>query len=209
VDQASDNCPAVANAGQADTDNDGTGDACDSTPNGNAQCDDGADNDGDGFTDFPTDPGCTSASDDTEAPNPATGPTCEGRVATVYVANGRVVGGPDAAQPFTGTLRGTPGVDVISGTTTANTILAGAGNDVVCALGGNDTVQGEGGSDLLVGGAGNDTMSGGLGNDTMQGRAGNDTLTGNEGADRFVGGPGTDIATDYIRAEGDTRVTIP
>ena len=30
-----------------------------------------------------------------------------------------------------------------------------------------------------------------------------------EGADRFVGGPGTDIATDYSRADGDTRVTIP
>lgn len=39
-----DNCPAVANTAQADTDNDGTGDACDSTPNG-------PDTDGDGVAD--------------------------------------------------------------------------------------------------------------------------------------------------------------
>lgn len=31
------------------------------------QCDDGIDNDGDGLTDFPNDPGCTSPSDDSEA----------------------------------------------------------------------------------------------------------------------------------------------
>ncbi len=35
------------------------------------QCSDGRDNDGDGYTDSPADPGCTSATDDTESPNPA------------------------------------------------------------------------------------------------------------------------------------------
>jgi len=38
---SNDNCPAVANADQADADNDGAGDVCDSTPNG--------DDDADGF----------------------------------------------------------------------------------------------------------------------------------------------------------------
>ena len=38
-----DNCPNNANANQADTDNDGTGDACDTTPNGDSDAD-GIDN---------------------------------------------------------------------------------------------------------------------------------------------------------------------
>ncbi len=40
-----------------------------------ALCGDGIDNDGDGKTDYPFDPGCDSAADDTEA-NPATAPVC-------------------------------------------------------------------------------------------------------------------------------------
>src|SRR5205823_884204 len=38
------------------------------------QCSDGKDNDGDGLVDFPEDPGCTSATDDTEDSQPA--PQC-------------------------------------------------------------------------------------------------------------------------------------
>jgi hypothetical protein len=49
-----DNCPAIANADQADADSDGAGDACD------APCRDGLDNDGDGHVDYPADPGCAS-----------------------------------------------------------------------------------------------------------------------------------------------------
>ncbi len=173
------------------------------------QCNDSVDNDSDGSTDYPADPGCTSATDDTESPNPTSGPTCDGLTATVYVANGRIVGGPDSGQRYTGTLRGTASADVIKGTKAANTILAGGGVDVVCALGDADNVSGEGDADRLIGGVGNDTMSGGTGADTLHGRAGNDTLTGGDGGDRFVGGQGTDTATDYNQAEGDTRVTIP
>jgi Ca2+-binding RTX toxin-like protein len=173
------------------------------------QCSDGLDNDADGSTDFPADPGCTDATDDTESPNPPNAPTCEGRTATVYVAAGRIVGGPDSGQPYTGTLRGTDGADVINGTTGADTITSGGGTDTVCALGGMDNVSGEADADRLIGGVGNDRLSGGTGADTLQGRAGNDTLTGGEGADRFVGGPGTDTASDFNRTQGDTRTSIP
>ena len=38
------------------------------------QCDDNDDNDSDGETDFPDDPGCSSADDDSESPNPTTPP---------------------------------------------------------------------------------------------------------------------------------------
>lgn len=34
------------------------------------ECSDGANNDGDAYTDYPSDPGCTSAGDTTESPNP-------------------------------------------------------------------------------------------------------------------------------------------
>lgn len=48
----SDNCPAVANADQKDTDNDGTGDACDSVDNSSTDVSSSAsDDDGDGLGD--------------------------------------------------------------------------------------------------------------------------------------------------------------
>ena len=57
----------------------GPGYACKGTPGsrtcGPALCGDGVDNDGDGKTDYPFDPGCDSVADDTEA-NPATPPVC-------------------------------------------------------------------------------------------------------------------------------------
>ena len=43
-----------------------------------AQCDDGLDNDGDGLTDFPADPGCTDASDDDETDAPPVAQCADG-----------------------------------------------------------------------------------------------------------------------------------
>lgn len=48
------------------------------------ECDDGIDNDGDGYTDFGSDPHCTSADDDKEAPNP---PGCMASVSPVSAIN--------------------------------------------------------------------------------------------------------------------------
>jgi tetratricopeptide (TPR) repeat protein len=55
-----DNCPLVANPGQEDADVDALGDACD------LPCSDGLDNDVDALADFPADPGCAAADDDSE-----------------------------------------------------------------------------------------------------------------------------------------------
>ncbi len=60
-----DNCPQVYNPDQADADFDGIGDACEN------ECEDGLDNDGDGYIDYPDDPGCGSSDDDSEDNNDA------------------------------------------------------------------------------------------------------------------------------------------
>jgi hypothetical protein len=57
-----DNCPSMSNINQEDVDMNGIGDACQTNPT----CSDSVDNDGDGLTDFPLDPGCASAADSTE-----------------------------------------------------------------------------------------------------------------------------------------------
>lgn len=46
-----------------------------SPPPSAGQCSDKKDNDGDGKTDYPADPGCSSAGDTTESPNPTTPPS--------------------------------------------------------------------------------------------------------------------------------------
>jgi hypothetical protein len=90
VPDAVDDCPAMANPGQADVNGDGIGDACaadcsdgldddgdglvdaddpgcatadDLSEHGLAPCDDGADNDGDGLVDYPLDPECQAPTD--------------------------------------------------------------------------------------------------------------------------------------------------
>ncbi|MEA2193725.1 MAG: hypothetical protein QOG42_159 [Solirubrobacteraceae bacterium] len=60
------------NAGTADTGADNSGNVGAGDNGGSPQCSDGVDNDGDGKIDFGNDPGCSSASDDSEADNVAT-----------------------------------------------------------------------------------------------------------------------------------------
>ena len=85
-------------------------------------------------------------------PPPAT-PTCDGLKATVV---------------------GTPGDDVLSGT---------SGRDVIVGLGGDDQISGGGGNDVICGGDGDDKLVGAAGNDLVLGEAGNDKLVGTSGND--------------------------
>ncbi len=85
-------------------------------------------------------------------------PTCYGITATIYVVNGRIVGGPNDGKPYHGRLIGTMGDDVIVGT------------------GGNDVIQGRGGNDLICAGPGDDDISGGPGEDKIETGPGDDVI---------------------------------
>jgi Ca2+-binding RTX toxin-like protein len=54
-------------------------------------------------------------------------------------------------------------------------------------------ITGTNSADSLVAGAGEDSLSGGAGNDTRSGGAGNDTLSGGAGDDTLIGGLGKDL----------------
>ena len=163
-------------------------------------------------------------------------PSCNGLAATIYVQGGTIVGGPDGGKTYAGKLKGSKGDDVIVGTAGTDKVEASNGSDTICGLGGSDALSGNNGDDFIDGGDGNDkvdggngndvlfggegddtvegndgtdTLNGGNGRDRLEGGYGNDTLTGGAGPDKFSGGPGTDTATDYNKAEGDTRDSIP
>jgi Ca2+-binding RTX toxin-like protein len=96
-------------------------------------------------------------------------------------------------------LYGTPGNDSVStGSSTNDTVYAGAGND---------TVYGYAGNNALYGGDGNDYLGGGQGTDTLFGGAGNDSLSGDQGADNLIGGTGND--TFYVDNPADVVVELP
>ena len=184
------------------------------------QCSDTFDNDSDGKTDFPDDPGCSSANDNSESPDPPPPPKqCadgrdndnDGKVdfpadRGCSSANDNSES-PDPPPPPTKqcTINGTRGNDIIRGT---------SGNDVICAGAGNDIVDGKGGNDIVIAGAGNDILRGGDGDDRLVGGAGRDGLSGQEGSDFLDtrdnrrgndvanGGPGAD---DCETDRGDAR----
>jgi N-acetylglucosamine-6-sulfatase len=144
----------------------------------------GRDNDLDGFTP-PADcndgdntifPGASELADDKD--NDCDGlideppaPFCQGEEATIFTA------------PFAGT----PGDDVIVGSSAGEEIRGESGNDLVCAGDGNDTV---------FGGSGSDPLHGGGGDDILNGNGGADALSGEDGSDICSGGKGTADSAD-------------
>ena len=82
-----------------------------------------------------------------------------------------------------------------------------------------DTLLGDANDNILSGNGGNDTINGMAGADTLRGGSGQDRLTGGSGADRFVFErvsefAGTtaatcDVITDFRHAEGDLIVLSP
>jgi Ca2+-binding RTX toxin-like protein len=92
------------------------------------------------------------------------------------VTSGEAVGFSDypdlmarVPPPRDGTVRGTDGVDQITGIKVDEIILALAGGDAVWAGRGDDQIQGDRGNDRLYGEAGADTLVGGAGKDRQYG----------------------------------------
>jgi predicted extracellular nuclease len=115
-------------------------------------------------------------------------PHCRERRATIYVREGRIVGGPVDGHRYFGVLVGSSGEDVIVGTDRGELILALSGNDIVCSGNGHDTVFAWSGRDAVEGEAGNDWLFGGTGSDELCGGPGNDLLHGGRGQDTCTSG---------------------
>jgi hypothetical protein len=83
------------------------------------------------------------------------------------------------------------------------------GDDVICGSSRNDLLIGRGGDDVLVGGGGRDILAGGDGLDRLYGEAGRDRLYGGAGDDVLAGGPGRDrisgdAGADSLIADDDS-----
>ena len=100
-----------------------------------------------------------------------------------------------------GRVAGNGGADVLTGSSSADTLDGGAGNDVISGLGGNDT---------LYGGAGADTISGGEGNDTLYGASAGSGFDGE--ADTFVfdspAGAANQDTVAWFEASGVDRIAL-
>ena len=107
------------------------------------------------------------------------------------------------------------GIEIIYGSSFADTITGGAANETIYGNGGSDSLSGGAGNDQIYafgpsdvarldGGAGNDLLQGSAANDTMSGGDDADTLFGNGGADSLIGGNGS----DYLYAFGTIAVTL-
>lgn len=148
--------------------------------------------------------------------------------ARITVTGGMIPDGPGALILAEGTsdtaLTGTGANDMILGSATGATTLAGGfGDDVIHAVAPATLVDGGAGNDLIIGSECTHTLSGGLGDDLilgdagrMAGNAGNDTLIGIGTGAHMFGGDGNDVLIGYdnlagVRAGhlGDTLRTVP
>lgn len=103
--------------------------------------------------------------------DPATGSPVSGLNDGVAALTGRIVSPSDVL------LRGTDGVDQLTGSDIGSIVLAGAGNDIINGGAGDDWIDGAAGDDQLNGGAGSDHLMGGDGSDTYVFSSANGTFS--------------------------------
>lgn len=163
-----------------------------------AECEDDEDNDGDGRTDFPQDPGCSSVDDDSEAGEPE----CQDNADNDNDGQTDHPADPGCSSPTDDDetdpadekcpgYENVPGNHVV-GSEGPDVLVGSEDGDIICGLGGNDQIDGLGGNDVITGGSGDDTIDGGEGSDDILAQDGDDTVFGNEGDDEIAGGPGDD-----------------
>jgi hypothetical protein len=173
VEDSKDNCPAVSNPAQADSDHDGVGNACE--------------------------PKCrnrmatlvgTTGNDNLTGTAGADVIVGRGGRDTIRGLRGNdlICGGlgPDR-------LLGGRGDDIILGEAGNDRLIGKAGKDVIDGGRGKDRLRGGRGPDRLFGRAGNDRVGGGRANDLLAGGVGNDLLRGSLGKDLLRGGLGKDL----------------
>lgn len=98
-----------------------------------------------------------------------------------------ITGGPETDRIF-----GSNGDDILIGGDGTDRIYGGNGLDKIFGGNGNDLLFGQNNADKINGSEGDDRIHGGEGNDTITGGAGNDRLYGDDGDDRIRGQDGND-----------------
>jgi Ca2+-binding RTX toxin-like protein len=213
-----DNCPLVFNPGQANSDGDSKGDACDTEgPPGNTNgvggtddCTDTKDNDGDGATDS-ADSGCGSGPITPQNVTPCVNPTITGGA-----GDSLIVGTPgnDVILDLLGNnhVEGRGGNDMICTGPGNDVVLTLAGSDFVWDQGGVNLVRTDGGPDRVTTGRGNSRIATGKGKDTVSAGTGRNNIRLAKGRDTAVAEGGNDLikggaGKDTIRAgDGKNRV---
>ena len=104
-------------------------------------------------------------------------------------------------------LTGSDHADSLIGDDGVNMIAGGGGNDYVAGGGGDDLLSGGEGDDQVEGGDGQDVLLGDAGMDYLSGGAGDDLIEGGKGADRIDGGAGQDTAS-YAELEAGVIVYL-